>query len=136
MREHEGENLYAAHLNTGMYVKRDAPCFACTLRDDHCKSIGCTSVVLTASSFCSLHAELAKHIKDMEILITTPFHPAYMNKERLEKASKLKLIMTAGVGSDHIDLKTAADKGMTIVEVSGVQTKSAACPLYGSLQLA
>ncbi len=50
-----------------------------------------------------------------------------MTKERLEKASKLKLIMTAGVGSDHIDLKTAADKGMTVVEVSGVQMKSAAC---------
>lgn len=93
-------------------------------------------VALTATSCCSLHAELAKHIKDMEILITTPFHPAYMTKERLEKASKLKLIMTAGVGSDHIDLKTAADKGMTVVEVSGVLTKSAACSLYGSLQLA
>ena len=61
-----------------------------------------------------------KHIKDMEILITTPFHPAYMSKERIQKAEKLKLIMTAGVGSDHIDLQTAADKGMTVVEVTGV----------------
>lgn len=56
----------------------------------------------------------------MSILITTPFHPAYMTKERLEKAKELKLIMTAGVGSDHIDLKTAADKDMTVVEVSGM----------------
>ncbi|KAL0033197.1 hypothetical protein WJX79_009035 [Trebouxia sp. C0005] len=71
-------------------------------------------------------SELAKHIKDMEILITTPFHPAYMTKERLEKASKLKLIMTAGVGSDHIDLQTAADKGMTVVEVSGSNVTSVA----------
>lgn len=65
-------------------------------------------------------AELDKHLKDAEILITTPFHPAYMTKERVQKAAKLKLIMTAGVGSDHIDLQTAADKGMTVVEVTGV----------------
>ena len=68
----------------------------------------------------------------MEILITTPFHPAYMSKERLQKASKLKLIMTAGVGSDHVDLNTAADKGMTVVEVSGMQTFPAASNLGGS----
>ena len=63
--------------------------------------------------------ELEKHLKDVQILITTPFHPAYMTKERLQKADKLKLIMTAGVGSDHIDLQTAADNGMTVVEVTG-----------------
>jgi formate dehydrogenase len=55
----------------------------------------------------------------MDILITTPFHPAYMTPERLRKAEKLKLILTAGVGSDHIDLHTAAEKGMTVAEVSG-----------------
>ena len=27
--------------------------------------------------------------------------------------------MTAGIGSDHIELHAAADKGMTVVEVSG-----------------
>lgn len=43
-----------------------------------------------------------------------------MTKERVQKADKLKLVMTAGVGSDHIDLQTAADKGMTVVEVTGV----------------
>ena len=43
-----------------------------------------------------------------------------MTKERVQKADKLKLIMTAGVGSDHIDLQTAADKGMTVVEVTGM----------------
>lgn len=65
-------------------------------------------------------AELEKHLGDANILITTPFHPAYMTQEKLEKAKNLKLIMTAGVGSDHIDLQTAADKGMTVVEVTGV----------------
>lgn len=58
-------------------------------------------------------------MKDAEILITTPFHPAYMTKDRLQTADKLKLVMTAGVGSDHIDLQAAADKGMTVVEVTG-----------------
>jgi formate dehydrogenase len=51
-------------------------------------------------------------------LITTPFHPAYKTPERLKKAKKLKLILT-GVGSDHIDLHTAAEKGMMVAEVSG-----------------
>jgi formate dehydrogenase len=69
-------------------------------------------------------AELEKHIPDMDILITTPFHPAYMSTERLKKAKNLKLIMTAGVGSDHIDLNTAAEKNLTVVEVSGTQINS------------
>ncbi len=33
------------------------------------------------------------------------------------KAPKLELILTAGVGSDHIDLHAAADKGITVAEV-------------------
>lgn len=33
------------------------------------------------------------------------------------KAKKLQLILTAGVGSDHIDLQAAADKGITVAEV-------------------
>ncbi len=56
----------------------------------------------------------------MDVLITTPFHPAYMTAERLNKAKKLKLIVTAGVGSDHVDLNTAAAKGLTVSEVSGM----------------
>lgn len=75
--------------------------------------------LVLADGKCFCAAELEKHLKDVEILITTPFHPAYMNKERLLKAEKLKLLMTAGVGSDHVHLQTAADKGMTVVEVTG-----------------
>jgi hypothetical protein len=56
----------------------------------------------------------------MDVLITTPFHPAYMTAERLNKAKNLKLIVTAGVGSDHVDLNTAAAKGLTVSEVSGM----------------
>lgn len=43
-----------------------------------------------------MHAELEKHLADAEIIITTPFHPAYLTKERLERAGKLQLALTAG----------------------------------------
>ena len=52
--------------------------------------------------------ELDKHLPTADVVITTPFWPAYITKERLTKAQKLRLILTAGVGSDHIDLASAA----------------------------
>lgn len=42
-----------------------------------------------------------------------------MTKERIEKAKNLELLLTAGVGSDHIDLHAAAAKGLTVSEVTG-----------------
>ena len=54
-------------------------------------------------------------------MITTPFHPAYMTRERIEKAKKLKLLLTAGIGSDHIDLHAAADHGLTVAECVGAR---------------
>lgn len=51
--------------------------------------------------------------------MTTPFHPAQITSERLSKATKLKLVLTAGIGSDHIDLHAAADKNLTVAEVQG-----------------
>ncbi len=65
------------------------------------------------------NSELEKHLEDCNILISTPFHPAYLTKERIEKAKNLKLSITAGVGSDHVDLHAAADSGMTVAEVTG-----------------
>ena len=65
--------------------------------------------------------ELERHLEDASIVITTPFHPAYMTRERIEKAKKLKLILTAGIGSDHIDLHAAADHGLTVAECVGAQ---------------
>src|SRR5271169_1156944 len=41
-----------------------------------------------------------------------------MTKERFGKAKKLKLIITAGIGSDHTDLQAAMDKGITVAEVT------------------
>jgi formate dehydrogenase len=61
---------------------------------------------------------LDKELPDAEVVISQPFWPAYMTKERIEKAKKLKLIITAGIGSDHTDLQAAMDKGITVAEVT------------------
>jgi formate dehydrogenase len=50
------------------------------------------------------NSEFRKLVKDAEIVITTPFHPGYLTAEVLEEAKKLKCCITAGVGSDHVDL--------------------------------
>jgi formate dehydrogenase len=60
-----------------------------------------------------------KHIKDADVLCTTPFHPAYVTREILATAKNLKLCITAGVGSDHIDLNAANERKITVAEVSG-----------------
>ena len=59
-----------------------------------------------------------RELPDAEIVISQPFWPAYMTKDRFEKAKKLKLIVTAGIGSDHTDLQAAMDKGVTVAEVT------------------
>jgi len=59
-----------------------------------------------------------KELADAEIVISQPFWPAYMTKERFDKAKKLKLVITAGIGSDHTDLQAAMDKGVTVAEVT------------------
>jgi formate dehydrogenase len=59
-----------------------------------------------------------KELPDAEIVISQPFWPAYMTKERFDKAKNLKLVITAGIGSDHTDLQAAMDKGVTVAEVT------------------
>eukprot|EP00850_Spirogloea_muscicola_P003546 SM000014S00334 [mRNA] locus=s14:728401:730941:- [translate_table: standard] len=71
-------------------------------------------------------SELAQHLPDLNVLITTPFHPAYVTEELIQKAKNLKLVLTAGIGSDHIDLKAAADAGLTVAEVTGSNVVSVA----------
>lgn len=51
------------------------------------------------------------------MLITTPFHPGYLTKELFATAKNLKLCITAGVGSDHIDLNAAVDHKVQVLEV-------------------
>ncbi len=59
-----------------------------------------------------------KELPDAEIVISQPFWPAYLTKERLAKAKKLELAITAGIGSDHVDLEQAMKQGITVAEVT------------------
>jgi len=59
-----------------------------------------------------------KELPDAEIVISQPFWPAYLTEERMKKAKKLKLAITAGIGSDHVDLDSAMEKGITVAEVT------------------
>jgi len=59
-----------------------------------------------------------RELPDAEIVISQPFWPAYLTAERIAKARKLKLAITAGIGSDHVDLQAAIDRGMTVAEVT------------------
>lgn len=59
-----------------------------------------------------------KELPDADIVISQPFWPAYMTAERIAKAKKLKLIITAGIGSDHTDLQAAMERGITVAEVT------------------
>jgi formate dehydrogenase len=59
-----------------------------------------------------------RELPEAEIVISQPFWPAYLTSERLAKATKLKLAITAGIGSDHVNLQAAMDRGITVVEVT------------------
>lgn len=71
-------------------------------------------------------SDFQKHIVDAEVLITTPFHPGYLTRDLIEKAKNLKICITAGVGSDHIDLNAAVDHQIQVLEVSGSNVVSVA----------
>jgi formate dehydrogenase len=59
-----------------------------------------------------------RELVDADIVISQPFWPAYLTAERIAKAKKLKLAITAGIGSDHVDLQAAMDRGITVAEVT------------------
>ncbi|KAI3612912.1 formate dehydrogenase [Moniliophthora roreri] len=69
-------------------------------------------------------SDFQKHIEDAEVLITTPFHPGYLTRDLIQKAKNLKICITAGVGSDHIDLDAAVDRNIQVLEVSGSNVTS------------
>src|SRR5882672_7848288 len=59
-----------------------------------------------------------KELPDADIVISQPFWPAYLTKSRLAKAKKLKLAITAGIGSDHVDLEAAIAQNITVAEIT------------------
>ena len=59
-----------------------------------------------------------RELPDADVVISQPFWPAYLTAERMTKAKKLKLAITAGIGSDHVDLQAAIKHGITVAEVT------------------
>jgi formate dehydrogenase len=59
-----------------------------------------------------------RELPDAEIVISQPFWPVYLTAERIAKAPELKLAITAGIGSDHVDLQAAIERGITVAEVT------------------
>jgi hypothetical protein len=99
-----------------------------TTRLNVCTTISMQRKETLTLSGASIHARrcykkkfgnLSKQLPTINILITTPFHPANMTKDRIQKAKNLELIVTAGVGSDRIDLHAAAEAGLTVAEITG-----------------
>ena len=63
-------------------------------------------------------SRLDRELHDAEIVISQPFWPAYLTAARIGKAPKLKLAITAGIGSDHVDLQAAMNRNLTVVEIT------------------
>jgi formate dehydrogenase len=59
-----------------------------------------------------------RELADADVIISQPFWPAYLTRERISRATKLKLAITAGIGSDHVDLQAAIESGLTVAEVT------------------
>src|SRR5271157_4557861 len=80
------------------------------------EKVGHTLVVTSDKD--GANSKLDQELHDAEIVISQPFWPAYMTAERIAKAPKLKLIVTAGIGSDHTDLQAAMNHKVTVAEVT------------------
>jgi formate dehydrogenase len=59
-----------------------------------------------------------RELPEADVVISQPFWPAYLTAERIARAPRLKLALTAGIGSDHVDLQAAIERGITVAEVT------------------
>jgi len=82
--------------------------------------------LIVTSSKDGADSVLERELHDAEIVISQPFWPAYMTAARIAKAKKLKMIVTAGIGSDHTDLQAAMEHGVTVAEVTYCNSNSVA----------
>ncbi len=67
-----------------------------------------------------------RELKDADIVISQPFWPYYLTRKRIESAPNLKMAITAGIGSDHVDLQAAMDHKVDVVEVTYCNSRSVA----------
>ncbi len=63
-------------------------------------------------------SEFERELPGADVVISQPFWPAYLTAERIAKAPNLKLAITAGIGSDHVDLDAAIGHDITVAEVT------------------
>lgn len=82
--------------------------------------------LIVTSSKDGADSVLDRELADAEIIISQPFWPAYMTAERIARAKKLKMIVTAGIGSDHTDLQAAMEHKVTVAEVTYCNSNSVA----------
>ncbi|MEM7468159.1 MAG: NAD-dependent formate dehydrogenase [Pseudomonadota bacterium] len=94
--------------------------------------LGCVSGALGLRKYCEDNGHelvvtsskdgedsvLDRELPDAEVIISQPFWPAYMTAERFAKAKNLKIVVTAGIGSDHTDLEAAMANKVTVAEVT------------------
>jgi len=62
--------------------------------------------------------EMEKNLHDADIVISQPFYPFYLTAERIAMAPNLKHAITAGIGSDHVDLEAAQKNNITVSDVT------------------
>jgi formate dehydrogenase len=99
--------------------------------------LGCAEAALGLREFVRAHGHelvatsetgpgLDPLLADASVVIATPFWPAYITRERLAHMPNVRLLLTAGVGSDHFDLAAAAERGLTVAEITGSNVVSVA----------
>lgn len=83
---------------------------------------------MTTSDKDGANSVFDAELPDAQVIITTPFHPGYLTAARLARAKCLRLAITAGIGSDHVDLDAACatNGGITVAEVTGSNVVSVA----------
>ena len=64
------------------------------------------------------NCEFEQHLVDADYVISQPFYPAYMTSKRFEMAKNLKACITAGIGSDHVNLDAAMKHNVDVCEVT------------------
>jgi len=62
--------------------------------------------------------QLEKELADAHYVISQPFYPAYITAARMAMAPNLKAAITAGIGSDHVDLEAAMARNVDVAEVT------------------
>ena len=67
-----------------------------------------------------------KELVDADVVISQPFFPYYLTKEKMATAPNLKMAITAGIGSDHVDLQGAMEHKVDVVEVTFCNSRSVA----------